>query len=770
MGFATVGQTVGTEVDCRSAGQEDAPCNTPGALWKKCLTPVARDASWFESRKGDMETKHREQRWRAGGFVSASLARSRLDLISRSAGGTLVAAGMVVLVAWAVGPAHLGKWWSAGLVMNPITALLFLMAGLPLLTQSREEFHAPPSMAMVRFILGGIVALIGGLKLLDSLGGFGLRIDELLFPLRTGRTLYQEMAPNTALNFLLCGLGLVLLDKKTRHGFLISQGFIIAATVITLMALVGHSYQVWSLFRVGTAIPMTLNTALGFAILCLALLAARPEQGIMRLLTSRTDGGAIARRLLPVALLFPWILGAALYWAEERGYVTSSTAISIFAVSTIVIFTGLIWWNAKLLYLVDLDRKRTARRLAVQHTASRVLAEVRPPAEAMRLILRSICETLGWQLGLMWTTEPSTNRLCCSQTWPVNDNKLKGLIQASHEMVLAPGEGFPGKAAARGRMIWSRGNELDGNSNRARLADRAGLRSGFAFPIRLGKETPGVCEFFSLREEPPDEDLREVLLSIGTQVGQFLERVRAEEQVRQTSAELARSNADLQQFAFLASHDLSEPLRMVSSYLKLLEPRCKDSLDPQAREFITRASDGAARMQALINDLLAYSRVDSRGRDFNTLDVSQGLQAAEMNLSVAIQEAGAVVTHDALPEVRGDAIQISQLFQNLIGNAIRFRGSEPPRIHVGARRAGAEVVFSVADNGIGIERKNFDRIFVIFQRLHTRSEYPGTGMGLAICKRIVERHGGRIWVESEPGKGSTFFFTLAPANNGSNSV
>ena len=224
--------------------------------------------------------------------------------------------------------------------------------------------------------------------------------------------------------------------------------------------------------------------------------------------------------------------------------------------------------------------------------------------------------------------------------------------------------------------------------------------------------------------------------------------------------ELQRSNRDLEQFAYVASHDLQEPLRMVTSYLQLLEKRCSALLDEDAKTFLNTALDGAKRMRDLIQDLLAYSRVGSRGRPFAPVSMSRVLEDTTVNLKTAIESSGAAITSDLLPEVLGDAVQMGQLLQNLIGNAIKFSGGKAPKIHVGAIRSGATWRFAVADNGIGIDPKFFERIFVIFQRLHTRSEYEGTGIGLAVCKRIVERHNGRIWPDSAPGKGTTFFFTL----------
>jgi PAS domain S-box-containing protein len=238
------------------------------------------------------------------------------------------------------------------------------------------------------------------------------------------------------------------------------------------------------------------------------------------------------------------------------------------------------------------------------------------------------------------------------------------------------------------------------------------------------------------------------------------ERKRAEEKLRLALADLGRSNKDLEQFAYVASHDLQEPLRMVSSYTQLLARRYQGQLDASADKFIAYAVDGANRMQRLIEDLLAYSRVGTRAKGFELIDCTAALDRALANLKAAIDASGAVVTHGPLPAVVHDNLLLVQLFQNLIGNAIKFHVEAPPRVHVTAEQKAEEWVFAVRDNGIGIDPQYAQRIFTIFQRLHTNEEYSGTGIGLAICKKIVERRGGRIWVESQPGSGSTFYFTV----------
>lgn len=228
----------------------------------------------------------------------------------------------------------------------------------------------------------------------------------------------------------------------------------------------------------------------------------------------------------------------------------------------------------------------------------------------------------------------------------------------------------------------------------------------------------------------------------------------------QRAVNLARSNADLEQFAYVASHDLQEPLRAVVSYVQLLQKRYAGQLDERADKYIGYAVEGGQRMQTLINDLLTYSRVGRGVEELEPIDSQVALSRALASLSTAIDDSGVTVTADELPVVLANETMLAQLFQNLIGNAIKFRGDEPLRIHVSAERGDEEWLFAVRDNGIGIAPEYTERIFVIFQRLHGREEYPGTGIGLAICKKIVERHGGRIWVESAPGSGATFFFTL----------
>ena len=409
------------------------------------------------------------------------------------------------------------------------------------------------------------------------------------------------------------------------------------------------------------------------------------------------------------------------------------------------------------------DRKKSEQRLTVQYKVARLLAESESLPAAAPRILEEVGRTLHWSVGVAWVLEPTAQVMRCLQTWVEPGLSVPRTLAAIRELTIGPEGEFPGRIWVAGMPACIPDVAAEFDLPRMTIASQEGLRGAFGLPIRAGGEILGVLEFFSRRTETAERELMQALDALGSQVGMFMVRRRVEESLEQKARELARSNKDLEQFAYVASHDLQEPLRMVASYTQLIERRYRDQIDEDGRVFIRYAVDGAARMQTLIQDLLSFSRVGMRMKPFVAVDGNELVKKALNNLTVAITENQASIHVAPLPVVRGDATLLIQLFQNLIGNGIKFRGGRPAVVHIQAERGKSSPprwIFSVRDEGIGIEAQYFERIFVLFQRLHTREEYPGTGIGLALCKRIVELHGGRIWVESKPGDGATFFFTI----------
>lgn len=287
-----------------------------------------------------------------------------------------------------------------------------------------------------------------------------------------------------------------------------------------------------------------------------------------------------------------------------------------------------------------------------------------------------------------------------------------------------------------------------------------GLRSFLSAPLVYRGEPIGCLNLHSLRERAYTERHRILAERIGVYIAGAIANAKLHAQVTNQAEELARSNRELEQFAYVASHDLQEPLRMVSSYVSLLGRRYGGQLDERADKYIHFAVDGANRMQRLITDLLAYSRVGTRGAEMEEIAIADVVQQALANLEIAIRESDAEIVYSDLPCVIGDSSQLGQLFQNIIGNALKFKTERRPRVEIEAERTDDHWTFCVRDNGIGFDQRYADRIFGVFKRLHRNTDIPGTGIGLAICQRIIDRHGGRIWAESETGNGARFFFTL----------
>jgi len=643
--------------------------------------------------------------------------KSPLRTCSRLVSVAAFLTGCLVLVGWVLDVAALKSVAPSLVAMKANTALNFVLLGASLWLLAPERVGRRRRRAAQGCAL--LVAAIGALTLGEYVLGWDAGIDQWLFREPAGAVGTSHpgrMAPITAVNFALLGIALLLLDVETRRGRRPAHYLALVAALAGLLGLVGYVFSVQPLYRVVPSFTqIALHTTVLFVLLGLGVLAARPDRGLMAMVTGEHAGSFMLRRMLPAMIVVMVILSWLRLEGERLRLYSSDYGVALFLILRIVILAAVIWICAALLNKIDVRRKEAeqerARLAAVlEGTPDFVgMADVRG---RVLYINRAGRRMMGWR-----EDEDVTKAVIpdCHPPWARKIIREEGVLAALRD------------------GVWS---------------------GETAIQNRDGRETPVLQVILAHRA--PDGSAQ----FLSTIARDITERNRANEQLRETAAELARSNAELEQFAYIASHDLQEPLRAVAGYVQLLERRYADQLDANALHYIARAAGAAKRMQTLINDLLVYSRVGTRGKPFEPTDCGKVLEDALTDLRIAIEEGGAVVTHDVLPTVMADASQLRQLFQNLVGNAIKFRGGQPALIEVAARRAGPAWEFSVRDNGIGIPAEHFERIFQIFQRLHTREEYPGTGIGLAVCKKIVERHGGRIWVEAEPGQGSAFHFTI----------
>ena len=397
------------------------------------------------------------------------------------------------------------------------------------------------------------------------------------------------------------------------------------------------------------------------------------------------------------------------------------------------------------------DRRREVELLGSVAVAAN---ESEDPNVALARVLASVCGHTGWPVGHAYVAD--AGRLHSSGVWVLSDAERFDEFRAvSAEHVFSAGAGMPGRVQASREPAWITDLESEPHFLRRDAALGAGLRSAFAFPLLAGREVVGVLEFFSLESRDPDRVLLALMSQVGVQAGRVIERARSR-------GELERSNADLEQFAHRISHDLQEPLRTVTAFADLLERRHAAALEGEAQEFLQFVTDGARRMQQMVSGLLEFSRAGRFDPDTETADMDAIARHALAGLGASIAETGAEIhVAEDLPVVRGSGAGLGQVMQNLIANALKFtEPGEAPLVRVDFEEDPGQWVFSVADKGIGVDAPHRDRVFEVFERLHTREAYDGNGIGLAVARRIVERHGGRIWVEDNSPRGSVFRFSL----------
>jgi PAS domain S-box-containing protein len=514
-------------------------------------------------------------------------------------------------------------------------------------------------------------------------------------------------------------LGASLLALASRRLANATQASAVVVAAGALLTLIEYGYGVGLRHGLSAFGWMAVPAAASLMALAAGIVAARPEAGLGKLLAGDGAGSTLARRLLPATLALPALLGWLRLSGEKAGLYGAELGSALSTLALIAVLAVTVLWVAASL-------QDAGRRLVRAERLFRLTVESAPEAMIM-----------ANAAGNIVLTNPQAEKL-------FGYERQEMLGRSVDELV--PSRLRPGHAALR----------------------EGYLASPSSRPMGVGRD------LFALRKDGTEVPVEVGLNPLETEEGRFVlaglvditARIQAAESLANQARELERSNAELEQFAYVASHDLQEPLRMVVSYTELLEQRHKGKLDEKTDKYIRYIVEGGKRMQGLVNDLLQYSRVGRKGDPFGPTDATAVVERVLVNLQRAIAESSAEVEYEGLPIVHGDERLLELVFQNLIANAIKFRGEAVPRVAVTATADGGHWQFSVADNGIGIEAQYADRIFQMFQRLHERNAYQGSGIGLAVTKKIVEQHGGRIWLESEPGRGSRFLFTLRAVAEG----
>jgi PAS domain S-box-containing protein len=659
----------------------------------------------------------------SGRFILKRLFNVTIGSFPALAGLSIILLGAVVLVGWHTRSPILIQISATLVPMQYNTALGFLLGGIGLLAAAlgRERVAVPT---------GFFISSIGGITLAEYIFGMDLGVDQLFMEhyITVATSNPGRMAPNTALCFVLSGLGLASIGQKQNgHTRRVTTG-LLSALVIGLgaVALSGYVTNVPSAYGWGQLTRMAIHTSIGFMVLGLGMLV----------LAWANESSSFTK----VPDWLPSVIGVGLVtisvtlWqaldAHEKVLISHYGKSINFFIDEIVLFFGFAMAIAVYIAMKAAQRANRSALAWEKEAQERKLAEERLAESEVRF-------RTYFEMGMVGFAETSPEK-----GWVRVNDALCGMLGYSHDEIT--------------KLTWAElthPDDLDKDlAQFKRLLD--GEIDGYYLEKRfLNKNGKPVPTIMSVRVRRKPDGSPDYLFAVIQDISEL----------KELEEKLHQSNAELQQFAYVASHDLQEPLRMVTNYMGLLQRRYEEKLDADANEFIGFAVDGAKRMQQLIQDLLEYSRVGTRGKEFTPSDLSLLLDEALLNLQARIEETGAEISFSQLPTLTVDGGQTVRLFQNLIGNAIKYRDADKsPKIRIEAKAlAGVgNWLFQISDNGIGIANEDYERIFNIFQRLHGREEYEGTGIGLAICKKIVERHGGRIWVESTPGAGSTFFFTL----------
>jgi signal transduction histidine kinase len=656
-----------------------------------------------------------------------------------------VIGGSVTLIGWFAKVPRLTDWANSGISMFGNTALAIVCLGLGLLLSLLKSRWSNLSS-----VLGVFVATLGGATFLQHLFGFDFGIDNLLLKHSWGNRATMvpgRMGPPASASFMILGITMLLLRGGPRARRIVP--FLgISVLVISTLSLLGYILGANPLFAVPRLTGIAMQTASILFALALAFIASVPEYQPVRMLQEESAAGLLVRKSLPLIIALPIMLGWLRVRAQQAGWFDTPMGVALLVLTLVITFTVLMW--------------RWATAVGRHEEAVR---ESRAHEQAHRKDLEVLIEATP---AIVWITHDRDSKVIMG-----NRASAKFLKMPERENVSLTA---PGNEAPKHFQIFRNGKLLSKDELPIQLAARTGKQFiGDELEIRFDNATSqfifgNVVSLLDEQGQPRGSigafvDITELKRAEEVlKKGQEHLETKVQERTRELSLaneELIRSNRELEAFAYVASHDLQEPLRMVTSYVQLLQRSVKKGDYSSTDDYINISVDAVNRMRNLINDLLSYSQIRSKPLEFKAHSLEKILQTATENLQVLIKEGEAHITHDPLPTLEVDQYQILQLFQNLISNAVKFRRKEDiPSIHVSVRKEREWSTICVQDNGIGIEPEYHQKIFQLFQRLHSRETYEGTGIGLAICRLIVERHGGKIWVESQPGKGSTFCFTL----------
>ena len=600
---------------------------------------------------------------------------------------------------------------NAALALFLLAVVLYLCCS-PNKKASATELNPTRALSLALAIA---VSVIGFATLLEHALKLDLGIDELLASDRHSAPHESPGRMSVLSSVTVLFLGVVFILRHLRLAPMLREWLALGAFGLGYLALMGYVYDAEALYRIG-AIAVPVPTALCMLLLASAVLLLPPHYGLMRPVVSKGPGGVLVRRLLPVALF----VAPAVDWIQLRAAVhMGESSMALVGLANVALLVVLVWG--------------TGAAVHVAHS-QRMLAEenVKTTEERLRLALQAAGGG-AWDLDLVrerawWSTE-------MYRLWGVEAGKTLHL--ADTLALIDPQD--------RDRVMDEVKKAIEG---RRPFECEFQLRTDGSRHVWMSSR--GQVHYANSGQP---ERLIGITLDISAQKA-------TEASLRQTNEALIRSNVELQRFAHVAAHDLQTPLRSIGSFAELLKTHSPDQPDARSREWLDRILNSAVQLRTLVRDLLQYSSIDSQPLHAAPVRMDQVLDRVLLLLDAEIEATQCTITRTELPMVSGEESQLTQLLLNLLANAIKYRSARLPSIHVAVERSNDDWLFSVRDNGIGIDARHFDRIFEVFERLHSAQEYPGTGIGLAICRRIVQRHGGSIWVESQLGVGSTFFFTL----------